>query len=299
MNRVRNAAAATAVALTVAFAAGCSGGGHAAGNTASGGAASDASSGVPRYDHVVVVVEENHGYDQIIGGDDAPYENFLARGGVNFTAAYAEHHPSQPNYLELFAGSAYGVSGDDCITDRLDHPSLGGQLLQSGKTFTAYAEGLPERGATECDAGEYARYHNVPLAFSDVPTSNVVPFSRFPGRDYGRLPSVSWVTPNLEHDMHDGSVADGDAWLQHNLSGYATWAASHNSLLVVTFDEDDSDGESGPSHIPTILYGAHLKKGDYKGRINHHTLLAMLEDGFGLPRLGAAQQAQVPPVFTS
>jgi acid phosphatase len=53
------------------------------------------------------------------------------------------------------------------------------------------------------------------------------------------LPTVAFVVPNLQHDMHDGSIAEGDRWLKANLDGYVQWVASHNSLLVFTFDEDD------------------------------------------------------------
>jgi phospholipase C len=252
---------------------------------------------VPAYRHVVVVMEENRGYDQIIGNADAAYENQLARGGVNFTHAYAEHHPSQPNYLEFFAGSSYVVQDDHCITHRLAKPSLGGQLRHAGKTFTSYADGLPQVGATTCRAGHYARYHNVPMAFADVPLAHVVPFAQFPHHDFAALPSVAWVTPDLAHDMHDGSISAGDSWLRHNLSSYADWARTHDSLLIVTFDEDNQHG-SAPNHIPAILYGAHLQTGANPSPIDHHTLLALIEDAFDLRRLGSAASQTVPPIFT-
>ena len=41
--------------------------------------------------------------------------------------------------------------------------------------------------------------------------------------NFERLPSVSLVVPNLLHDMHDGSIAEGDAWLRRTLGGYAQW----------------------------------------------------------------------------
>src|SRR5262245_35081159 len=70
--------------------------------------------GVPRPDHVVIVVEENHSYPKIIGEEDAPYLNSLARTGALFTASYAIEHPSQPNYLDLFSGSNQRVDDDSC-----------------------------------------------------------------------------------------------------------------------------------------------------------------------------------------
>ena len=66
--------------------------------------------GVPRPDHVVIVIEENHSYGEIIGSSFAPYINSLATRGALFTQSYAITHPSQPNYLDLFSGSNQGVS---------------------------------------------------------------------------------------------------------------------------------------------------------------------------------------------
>src|ERR1051326_3784078 len=61
--------------------------------------------GLPVYDHVVIVMEENKDYDQIIGNADAPYINLLAKAGANFTKMYAEEHNSEGNYFWFFSGS--------------------------------------------------------------------------------------------------------------------------------------------------------------------------------------------------
>jgi acid phosphatase len=70
------------------------------------------------------------------------------------------------------------------------------------------------------------------------------------------LPTISFVIPNLDNDMHDGTIAEGDAWLYNNLSAYAAWAKANNSLLVVTGDEAEN---SESNHIPTIFYGANVR----------------------------------------
>src|SRR6185503_3764921 len=88
----------------------------------------------PRPDHVVVVIEENKGFSQIIGNRDAPYINKLAEEGANFTQSYALVHPSQPNYIALFSGSTHGVGTNDCVP-LIDAPCLGTQLLDAGLTF--------------------------------------------------------------------------------------------------------------------------------------------------------------------
>ena len=103
----------------------------------------------------------------------------------------------------------------------------------------------------EANGGLYARKHNPWADFTDVPPSANRPFSDFPKRnDFASLPTVSFVVPNQQHDMHSGSIADADQWLKDNLAGYAQWAQSHNSLLIVTWDEG-----SGDNHIATIFSG--------------------------------------------
>ena len=75
---------------------------------------------------------------------------------------------------------------------------------------------------------------------------------------YAALPDLSFVIPDLDHDMHDGTVGEGDQWLRSHLGGYATWAATHNSLLVLTWDEDD---RSESNRVVTVIAGAHVRPG--------------------------------------
>ena len=86
------------------------------------------------------------------------------------------------------------------------------------------------------------------------PRARSLPFSAFPApSNYASLPTVSMVIPNLDNDMHDGSIAQGDQWLYQNLSQYASWARANNSLLILTWDEDDNTSRN---QIPTVIYGA-------------------------------------------
>jgi len=238
---------------------------------------------VPRFDHVVVVVEENRSYADIIGNSAAPYLNSLAAGGALFTRSYALTHPSEPNYLALFSGATHGLTDDSC-PHSYAAPNLGSQLLGAGLSFAGYSDSLPSDGFTGCSSGPYARKHNPWVNFPNVPASGNRTLSRF-GSNYAALPTVSFVIPNLDHDMHDGSVAGGDSWLKAHLDGYARWASTHNSLLIVTWDEDD---RSAGNHIPTIFYGASVKVGRYAERITHYRVLRTLEAAYGLASLGGA-----------
>jgi hypothetical protein len=245
-----------------------------------------ADNGVPRPDHVVVVVMENHSNSDVIGSSAAPYINSLASSGANFTQSYAITHPSEPNYLALFSGSTQGVSDDSC-PHTFGTANLGSELIENNLSFAGYSESMPYDGYTGCSSGAYARKHNPWVNWSNVPASSNLTLNAFPS-DYTQLPTVSFVIPNLNNDMHDGTVGQGDSWLRDHLDGYVQWAKTHNSLLVLTFDEDDNG--SG-NRIPTVFVGDSVQAGDYSERINHYNVLRTLEDAYGLPHAGASANA--------
>jgi hypothetical protein len=249
-------------------------------------------SGVPTPDHVVVVMEENHSYSEIIGSADAPYINSLASRGAVFTQSFAITHPSQPNYLDIFSGSNQGITDDSPVPQPFAAPNLGGSLIQAGLTFGGYAEGLPAVGSTAISSGNYVARHNPWVDWQGasanaIPPADNLPFSDFPS-DFSTLPTVSFVVPDLQHDMHDGTVAAADAWLKDNLDPYVQWAQTHNSLLILTFDEDDS---SQRNQIPTLFVGPMVVPGSYGETIYHFNVLRTIEDMYGLPHAGASATA--------
>ncbi len=249
----------------------------------------DAGPRFPAYDHVVVVVFENHARDQVLGSPDAPFLTGLATTGVNLTRSHGVTHPSQPNYLALFSGSTQGVVDDTC-PHAFTTPSLASQLLASGRTFVGWSEGLPNAGSDRCGSALYARRHAPWTNFTNLPQSQVGrPLSELP-TDYTRLPTVSWVIPDVCHDMHSCPVTTGDAWARAQLGGYARWARTHNSLLVVTFDEDDANG--GTNHVSTVLSGDHLVPGKNGQAVDHYVVLRTIEAFYGLTPLGGAAQSR-------
>jgi hypothetical protein len=254
---------------------------------------------VPRPDRVVIVIEENRSYNQIIGNSSAPYINSLANDtlGLLFTQSYAITHPSQPNYLWLFSGDNQGVT-DDNLPSGLPFTTnnLGSELMRNGYSFKGYSEDLPSIGYNGTSSGAYARKHNPWVNWQDSPTNGIpsslnVPFSDFPS-NYLNLPSVSIVIPNLNNDMHDGTISAGDTWLKNNLDGYIQWAKTNNSLFILTFDEDDG---SSNNQIATIFVGQMVKGGTFANKIDHLNILRTIEDMFRIGYAGSSVDSSAIP----
>jgi acid phosphatase len=243
----------------------------------------------PAPDHVVIVVEENKAYEQIIGSGDAPYINALAKKGALLTRSYAVAHPSQPNYLALFSGDTQGVVDDRCPVF-VSGENLASGLAKKKLGFRIYSESMPSAGFTGCAAGPYMRKHNPAVNWQGInvsPEMNV-PFTTF-SWSYPNLPTVSIVVPNQLNDMHDGEPSEairrGDQWLKDNIDPYVQWAGRNNSLLILTWDEDDDRHDN---HIVTIFVGPMVKPGAIDTRVDHYGILRTLIDAYGLQPIGKA-----------
>lgn len=251
---------------------------------------------LPRPDHIVLVIEENHSFGQIIDSPAAPYFNELIHQGALLTNSYGITHPSQPNYIALFAGSTEGIIANNCPLV-LTAPNLRSTLAQVGRSFGGYSEDLPAVGSTDCIVASYVRKHNPWVNWqsspiNQVPSSENRPFSDFPS-DFNTLPTLSIIVPNQQNDMHDGKDPDriqrADQWLKAHLSRYVQWAESHNSLLIVTWDEDDGKSDN---HIPMILVGPMVRRGRYDERIDHYGLVRTIAEMYGAQPIGLSRQAR-------
>jgi acid phosphatase len=250
-------------------------------------------------DHVVVVVEENKAYSQIIGSRFAPYINVLARQGALFTQSYAITHPSQPNYLALFSGDTHGVGSNRCPAS-VSGENLASALVQKGLSFRIYSESMPSSGFTGCAAGNYVRKHNPAANWqgTNVSADMNAPFTSFRWT-HSSLPTVAIVVPNQLNDMHDDepslAIRRGDKWLQEHIAPFVKWAEANNSLLILTWDEDD---DSGDNRIVTILVGPMVRAGTYDTRIDHYSVLRTITDLYGLQPLGmAARRASIKGIW--
>jgi phospholipase C len=244
--------------------------------------------GLPRPDHVVVVIEENRGYSQIMGKlHSDSYIHALAKRGVLFTQSYGVTHPSQPNYLALFSGSTQDITSNVC-PNSFNTDNLASTLLDAGLSFASFAETLPAVGDLSCMSGAYQRKHNPVTNWPRVPAESNKRFADFP-QDFSRLPTVSFVIPDQDHDMHDGSFSAADDWLKTRIEPYVDWAFKHNSLLILTWDEDNFKEDN---RVVTMLVGPMVKAGESDQRIDHYNVLRTLLDFYGLPAPGAARDAE-------
>lgn len=245
----------------------------------------------PPISHITVVVMENYNYSQIMGGSSAPYTHSLAKANALFTNSSGVSHPSEPNYIALFSGSTQGLTSDACPVS-YSAANLYTELKAKGYSFAGYAENWP--GTSACTAypsssvgsgNLYVRKHAPWVSFSNVPLSAGHVYS---GPGTALTASVNFVVPNICDDMHDCSIATGDTWLSKNIPAILNYDSSHNGLLILTFDEGDNDPSN---HIVTIAAGPMVHPGTYTQAINHYNVLRLIEDNFGLPRLGASASA--------
>ena len=240
---------------------------------------------VPPYSHIIVVIGENTNASSVFGNSNAPYINSLAATGAKFTNSFALFHPSQPNYIALYSGSNQGITNDNYISNKFTTANLGRELIDAGKTYITYSEDLPYAGFDGNSSGLYERKHNPAASWmgtgtNQIPATTNQPYSAFPS-DYNNLPNVSFVIPNQCNDGHNSCaplfnyVRQYDLWLQNNLNAYKQWAVNNNSLLIVTYDEDDF---TPTNKIATVFAGAYVAQGTYTQTINHYNVLRTIEE---------------------
>jgi phosphatidylinositol-3-phosphatase len=250
---------------------------------------------------------ENHSYGTIIGSHNAPFINSIAAKCGLATNYHNVSHPSLPNYVAATSGVGYpGLLRFDpdcdptsgCLTNA---PSIFGQ----GETWRAYEESMPAN-CHKTDAGEYAVRHDPPPYFTTLKGCSKfdVPFTKLAGDlSRSRLPAFSFITPNLTDDMHDGTIAQGDAWLAKNLPAILTSKPyqAGTTAVFITWDEgaggkSAEDCAANPAdescHVPTIVISPSTPAGSTSATLfNHYSLLATTEQLLGLPELGQASGA--------
>jgi phosphatidylinositol-3-phosphatase len=263
-----------------------------------------------RVKHVYLVVLENHSYSSIIGNKSMPWLNGLASRYAYATAYYANTHPSIGNYFELTTGKI--ITNNDGYSNTVNGDNIVRHLLSAGKTWKEYTEGLPRRGYTGGDTGEYTEHHNPLSYFSDVRNSsneiiNLVPFSQF-ATDLrnGSLPNYSFIVPDNDHNGHDcpdtiptctdsQRLAQVDTWLKTNIGplvGSSGFNAPHGGLLVIVFDESAGDSTHGGGRVAWVVAGPDVKKAYVSTMLyQHQSTLRFLSEAVGLTSFPGAAAA--------
>jgi hypothetical protein len=249
----------------------------------------------------MLLLLENHSYSDVIGSSSAPSLNALAQHYGLATRSYGCCHPSLPNYLDLVAGTSFGIT-DDCTNCSVDGSTIADQMVQAGHDWRAYMEAMPTPCYMGASAGGlYAKKHDPFMYFAHIRNDSaacakVQPFSAFyPALDAGQLPAYTFVTPDMCHDGHDCSLQQSDAWV----GGFVTrvtgssWFAG-GGVLIVTYDEGTSSegccqGAAG-GHIATWVVSRGTPAGARLATpVDHAGVLRTIEELYGLPLLGDAR----------
>ena len=203
---------------------------------------------------VFTIVMENHSRGQILGNSSAPFINRLASENAVAEGYHDSFvHPSEPNYFWMVAGQNFGVLDDaDPGSHHLGATShIADQLEGAGLSWKAYQESMGDPcGLTS--HGRYAAKHNPFAYFDDINgwdgkafhpeqrcNSHIVDYSQLDADIAAHaLASYVFITPNLDNDMHDGSIALGDSWLANEIPKLmATDNYKNGGVIFLLWDE--------------------------------------------------------------
>ena len=277
------------MALTLLLTLGCGAPSSAVGPTSTTGPTPPGT--IPHFEHVVLVVEENSSYTDVIDGSAMPYLKSLAAQYGLATQYYANTHPSLGNYFMLTTGQI--VTTDDGFTGKVNVDNVVRQLLAAGKTWKSYAE---SRG----DATLYVKRHDPLSYFSDViensaQMQNLASFSQF-SADLANnaLPNFSFIVPNLLDDGHDAPLQVADTWLNVNIAPLISNPTfQKDGLLIIVFDEAaGTDKTNGGGHVAAVIISAKAKKGFRSTTLyQHESTLRLILEALGVSHLPGASSS--------
>ncbi len=218
--------------------------------------------------HVFIVMEENHGWNSVVGNQQMPYLNSLIQQYSVAKGYFADTHPSIGNYFMLTTGQI--ITNNDGYNQEVKVDNVVRDLIANGKTWKEYSESIPYQGYYGGDSGLYAERHNPCSYFSDVRENqaqqqNLVPFTQL-ATDIANhtLPNYGFIVPNLNDDAHNGTLAQADTWLANNipqLLNSPDFNTPGGGLLIITFDEaEDSDSQFGGGHVAWVAIGPDVRK---------------------------------------
>jgi phosphatidylinositol-3-phosphatase len=265
-----------------------------------------------RYTHVIWIFMENHSYNTIIGNTaQAPYIDALAKECGVATNYHNITHPSLPNYMAATSGAGYPslIKFETDCNPTGTCVNLAPGIFGQGETWRAYEETMPSNcDKTNGGVGDnYAVRHNPPPYYTTLKGCSKfdVPFAKLASDlAHSTLPTFSWITPNLIHDMHNGTVADGNNWLATNVPKIlaSRLYRDDTTVLFITWDEGeggsygagehcDTNTTDVSCHIATLVISPSTKAGTMSATLfNHYSLLGTTEQLLGLRKLNMANK---------
>ncbi len=243
---------------------------------------------MPASDHVFVLMEENHSYEQVVGNTNMPYLNSLINSNGLATNYDANSHYLIPNYFWITTGQYVTTYDPTQAVFNVDNVTR--YLLAAGKTWKAYEQSIPSAGYTGPTVEPYEKNHDPFSYLTDVVNSsqsaNIVPFTQL-ATDIAnnQLPNYGFITPNSNDDGHTANLAAADKWLSTNLKPLLASPAFQpggNGVLIITFDESlDTDcrplttcpklpENGGGGRVATVVIGPNVKSGDKSSTFYQH-----------------------------
>jgi len=255
--------------------------------TSAGFTITQSTSTLPRFGHVVIVVEENTSFSEVTDSTMPYLFSLMSQYGVA-TQYYANTHPSIGNYFEMTAGQI--ITNDDSYQLTVTADNIVRHLLAAGKTWKDYAEDLPSVGYTGPSTGNYARKHNPLSFFSDVVNDSVqvkrlVPFTQFALDLAGdTLPNYSFVVPNLCNDAHDCDLPTADNWLKANIAPLLNNPSfKQDGMLIITFDEASGDDTNGGGRVVWTVVSPKARTAYTSAALyQHQSTLRLMAEALGL-----------------
>ncbi len=257
---------------------------------------------------VFTIVMENHSASQIFGNGDAPFINQLANQNAIAKGYHDSYiHPSEPNYIWMVSGENFGILNDNDpgSGNHIGSAShLADQLEGAGLTWKTYQESMGAPcGLSSHDT--YAAKHNPFIYFDDINgwdgksvnqnqrcIDHVVDYSAFDADlAAGKLPKYVFITPNLQDDMHDGSIAQGDQWLAREVPKIlGTDAFNKGGVLFLLWDE--GGGLIAGDDPPMIVISPNVKPG-FVSQVSYDesSFLKTVESVLGIESLPCSTKA--------
>jgi Phospholipase C len=269
-------------------------------------------SGIPNFDHIVLIMLENRDYQSVIGaGTQMPLLNALAQQNVLLSNYFAVSHPSLPNYISLVSGSTQGITSD-CTACFVNQPNLADLIEASGRTWKSYEESMP----SPCfigDANPYAQKHDPFLYFDSIRLNaarcnqSIVPLTTLDGDlANNQLPNFSFIMPNLCNSGHDCSAATADKWVTDMVAKLqASPALGINSLIIIAFDEGSDKSVAGccglaspaGGQVAVVLVSpTTLPEFTDNTPYSHYSLLKTILTAWNLPSLGMTSKDSVQTI---